>query len=97
MGLDACIQTEDKQKQSSKLLGIKRKLAEESPCSEEKCHADGKWFSKAEKSKNIGERKAFTSKRRVKARELLMQHDPVGLALKIPQDRRVAAVCLITW
>lgn len=101
-GLDACIQTEAKQEQISRPLGIKRKLAEDSRtlfCGEVPLYWEmvTKGWKVREDQEKEGEKQGrhFQDK----SRELLMQHDPVGPALKIPLGRRVASIsiCLITW
>lgn len=59
----------------------------------------GKRLQEAETSSAKGGGLSRLSLPRDKSRELLMQHDPMGLALKIPLSWRVASIsiCIITW
>lgn len=85
-----------------KSLGIKRKPTEDSntsSCGEGPRSRTllGNGYKRLGSERTSG--KAGPSLPGDKSRELLMQHDPVGLALKIPLGRTVAAIsiCLINW
>lgn len=101
-GLDASIQPEANQEKLSRPPGIKKNLTEDfhtmlSECVTHFWELVTKVWKVREDRKKKGEKQP--SLLTDKSREPLMQHDPVGLALKIPSGRRAAAIsiCLITW
>lgn len=97
-GPDASIQSEAEEEHISGAPGVKRNLIGSfTHLVRRRSTVLGKGYKRLKSQEIIGNRRG-PSLPRGKSKELLMQHDPVGLALKIPLDRTVAAIstCLIT-
>lgn len=94
---DGCIQPEAKKEQTWRLLAIKGNSLKVRQRSNTLLGDDCKSL-KSQRTSTKEREKVGPSLPRDKSRELLMQHDLVGLALKIPLGRTGAAIsiCLIT-